>query len=199
MYTHSNHIPQPATLCWPRLQRYLSFYDVQQLSLNSLARSMQVYARSSTPVKSHLLSTPSSATGTHGRRTSMTLPGTHAPLCTSDLSLSTKVRAAARRDRRRVCSHSYRQLVRVSTWSMPNASRLASESHIPLSAACSNHSPTSTRAKSRCPSVDCGRAGPARCAKCRAYGQPVGAPARRAACGGGAISARTRPKVRGFT
>ena len=61
----------------------------------------------------------------------------------------------------------------------------------------SNHSPTSTRAKSRCRSSTADARGP-RAVRSAAPTSIRGAPGRRAACGGGAISARTRPKVRGF-
>ena len=104
----------------------------------------------------------------------MTLPGTHAPLCTSDFI---SVDQGSVIDLFRLVSltmnagNSSPKFVRLSTWNLPYSSRLASECHIPISAAFQPFCELDPR-EEPVPIVETGNTGPMRCVHCRAYINP---------------------------
>lgn len=103
----------------------------------------------------------------------MTLPGTYAPLCTSDFIAVDQGTSAHPNLQpfNRLPGNSSPKFVRVSTWNMPSTSRLAFDCKIPLAAIFQPFAELDPR-EEPVPLVDLGNLGPPRCQKCRGYINP---------------------------
>ncbi|KAH6917831.1 protein transporter SEC24 [Coprinopsis sp. MPI-PUGE-AT-0042] len=138
MYAHPNHIPQPphsAGLSYKGLRPRIDPAQVPS-PLDTIESDRRAWED----------------------KTFGTLPGTHAPLCTSSYLAVDQGNASPK-------------FVRVSTWNMPSTSRLASDCKIPLAAVFQPFADLS-HGEEPVPLVSPSSSGPMRCQKCRGYINP---------------------------
>ncbi|KAH9478696.1 Protein transport protein Sec24D [Psilocybe cubensis] len=138
MYTHSNHIPQPPHSAGLQYKGLRPRIDPAQVPspIDAIERDRRVWES----------------------KTHTTLPGTHAPLCTSDFVAVDQ-------------GNSSPKFVRVSTWNMPSTSKLVSDCHVPVAAIFQPFAEQSP-AEEPVPVIQTGPSGPPRCARCRSYINP---------------------------
>ncbi|TFK19750.1 protein transporter SEC24 [Coprinopsis marcescibilis] len=135
MYAHPNHIPQPphsAGLGYKGLRPRIDPAQVPS-PIDSFERDRITWED----------------------KIFLTLPGSHAPLCTSNYVAVDQGNASPK-------------FVRVSTWNMPSTSKLASDCKIPIAAIFQPLTELDPR-EEPVPVVDTGPSGPLRCQKCRGY------------------------------